>query len=342
MASTPFPAEAERRARLLGVKLRALLKRYWPEAEGAEPISVAGGMAVHLDERAWALVDDTDSRKGFGRALLWGLHRGVTELHVLVDHSPAVVGLARQAAAFRTSVTVWAVEGAEIERVDPEPLPPEPGLDPRAEPFVAVIEAAGAEPVVEWGTLHAEVLGLEVGRVFTDADGASLEVGVGKHDRLGHQLLWGEQASAEALPRVVAIALQARRSGDLGHPLNRIGRERWLRHRIVQEPNLIGAGPLNLIGPPVPLQDLRVPLLAPAKGTAEDGGGVVVSCSIGFDPTFVPMAAELHAARGDDGTKLVLVLPEGDVHPLMRQAAADIQAEVTVRTVPDDWYLEIR
>ena len=85
---------------LLAAKLRALLKRYWPEVASAEPTAAAGGMAVHRDGRAWALVDDTDPGRGFARALLWGLHRDAAEVHVLSEDSPALGAAARQAACF--------------------------------------------------------------------------------------------------------------------------------------------------------------------------------------------------------------------------------------------------
>ena len=335
--TTPHPADPERRARLLGAKLRALLKRYWPEAAGAEPRPAAGGMGVDRDRQAWLLVDDADPGRGFARALLWGLHRGAAELHVLIDSSAALGGVARQAACFRTEVTVWAVSGAELGRVDPVPVAPEPTLDPRAEPFITVIEAAGAAAVIEWGILSAEVAGLEVGRVCTDRDGAWLEVGIGKHDRLVHRLLWGDQASTEALSEVVDVALEARRSGDLSHPLNQLARERWLRDRVIHSPSLINARRLDPMAPPTPFADPRVPLLAPAKGTDSDGD-VVAACSVGFDPTFVPMAADVHAARADPGSTLLLVLPERDVHPLIRRAAAELRTGATLRTVPNDWY----
>lgn len=340
MLTTPYPVDPERRARLLAAKLRGLLKLYWPEAAGAEPTAAAGGMTVHRDGRAWALVDDAEPARGFARALLWALHRHVTEVHVLSDDSPALGAAARQADCFRTSVTVWAVSGTELARVDAAPLPAEPPLDPRAEPFIPVIEAAGAEAVIEWGTLSAEVLGLAVGRVCTDADGAWLEVGIGKHDRLGHRLLWGDHASAKALSAVVEAALEARRSGDLAHPLNQLARERWLRRCILDCPSLINALRLQPMAAPKPRGDLGVPLLAPATGTDSDGSTLLAACSVGFDPTFVPMAAELQAWRADEATSLVLVLPGRDLHPLIRRAVADLRAGASVRTVADDWYLQ--
>lgn len=338
--TTPYPADPERRARLLAAKLSALLKRYWPDAAGVKPKPGAGGTVACAEDRAWVLVDDTDANRGFARALLWGLYRDAAELHVLIDRSTALGEPARQASCFQTSVTVWAVSGAELARVDATPLPVEPALDPRAERFLSVIQDAGADPVIEWGTLSAEVLGLQVARVCTDDGGAWLDLGIGKHDRLGHRLLWGDQASSEELSRVVEVAHQARRSGDMTHPLNQVGRERWLRHHIVHHPGLVDARRLEPMAPPTPLAELGVPLLAPAKGSGSDGAEVMAACSVGFDPTFVPMAAELHAARVEAGARLVFVLPERDLHPLTRRAVADLRAGGTFKTVGNEWYVD--
>ena len=334
--TTTSALDPERRAMLLVAKLRALVKRGWPEVT-VEPTPAAGGAAIHLDQRAWVLVDGTDAALGFARALLWGLHRRVTELHVLMDRNADVPAVARQAACFRTSITVWEVVGADLAVVHAEPLPSEPPLDPRAEAFRDPILSAGAEPVVEWGMLSAEVFGLQGARVRTAEDGVALEVGIGKHDRLVNQVAWGSRPPAEALAPVVEAAREARLSGDRFHPLNQLARERWLRHRLRRRPGLVGAARLASIAPPRPLGDLRLPLLAPAVGEAGDGAALLVACSVGFDPTFVPMAAELHAARTAPGTPLVLVLPERDVHPLTLAAVNELRGPASIRTVRDDW-----
>ncbi|MDQ4148524.1 MAG: hypothetical protein M3164_00785 [Actinomycetota bacterium] len=336
-----LPVDPERRTRLLAAKLRALLKRHWPDAGRGEPVGAAGGVAVQQGSWAWILADG-DATQGFARALLWALHRRVAELHVLADAGPALVAAARQAVCFRTSITVWAIDGTELATVDPAPLPPEPPLDPDAEPFVSVIEAAGAEAVIEWGILTAEVLGLEVARVHADEDGARLEVGLGEHDRLINRMAWGDLPPAQALARIVEVATAARRSGDLTHPLNSLGRERWLRHRLVHDPSPLGVRSLRPVSPPRPRTDLTTPLLAPASGRGHDGPAVLAACSVAFDPTFVPMAAELHGARTQSGSSehLLLVLPEGDLHPLIQLAADDLIVVPAIRTVRRDWYAE--
>ena len=329
---------AERRTSLLRVKLRALVTSHWTDAADTEPASVAEGVALQAGGRAWVLVEEPDRGRGFGRALLWGLHRRCEELHVLMDDPFSADTAARQAACFRMPVTVWSIEGRELVRVEPSPLSPEPPLDPDVEPLIPVIEAAGAEPVVEWGRLTAEVLGLQVGEALTGEEGPWIEVGIGRHDRLAAALAWADVPPQEALARIVEIASDARRS-ERSRPLNQIGRERWLRHRLVRNPGFVGARRLEPVAPPVPLTDLRAPLLAPAAGEGTGGRQILAACSVGFDPAFIPMAAELRAARFPKA-ELVLVLPKRDVHPLIREAAADIRDGATIRTVPDDWHAD--
>ena len=95
---------------------------------------------------------------------------------------------------------MWAVSGAEVAQVEAAPLPAEPPLDPRAEPFIPVIESAGAS--------------------------------------------------------VVEVAVEARRSGDLAHPLNQLARERWLRRCVLDCPGLINALRLRPMAPPTPRREL--------------------------------------------------------------------------------------
>lgn len=331
--------DPDRRQGLLVAKARALLKRYWPETAGADAIPAAGGVTVRHAGAAWVLVDDTNVARGFARALLWGLHRGVAPLHVLVDAGPRVGAIARQAAEFRTPVTVWAVAGTAVRRVEPEAPAPEPPLDPEAEAFIPVIQAAGAEPVVEWGKLTAEVLGLQVGRVSPGEEGMWLEVGIGEHDRLANLEAWGHLSPVERLSRVVEVARTAR-AGIFTQPLNRLGRERWLRSRVVADPTLVGAATLEPVSPPVPQTDLRLPLLAPAAGRSADGRPVLVACSVGVDATFVPMAAELAAARARYGPRpdLILVTPSTDLHALTRRAVNDLKVPAAVVTVAGNWH----
>ena len=105
-----------------------------------------------------------------------------------------------------------------------------------------------------------------------------------------------------------------------------------------RRPQLAKLAELEPMAPPRPLGDLRLPLIAPAAELQGKGTSALVACSAGFDPTSVPMAAELHTARAPGATPLVLVVPERDVHPLIHTALADLRAPAELRTVRDDWH----
>src|SRR5205814_180532 len=83
---------------------------------------------------------------------------------LLVDDAAAAGTLARRATAFAEPPTVWRVDDTVLTPAVPEPLPPEPAVDPRVAALADVIRAGGADPVVEHGVLRGEVLGLEVAR----------------------------------------------------------------------------------------------------------------------------------------------------------------------------------
>jgi hypothetical protein len=252
------------------------------------------------------------------------------------------VRAARRAQCFHTRIQVWSERDADLVEVVAEPLPPEPVLGARAQPYVEMIAGAGAEPVVEWGTLYGDAWGLEVARVESDRTGAWLEIGVGKQDRLVHRMMLGDEPPQKALAGVVDEVRRARQGGDLSHPLNQLAQERWLRAWLVRNPSHIGADYLSPLAPPVPRGDPRAPLPAPALGPDQGGEGLLVVCSVGFDTELVPMAAEAQAAvaaHSGRAPRLLLSLPERHDHPLLRLLAGDVEVPVEVAPVPDDWPL---
>jgi len=331
----------DRRMLLWQAKLRVLVRRHWGVGGfDDDPRLAPGAMVAQRKELGWMLAEE-DPGRALGRGLLWALRAGVSELHLIVSHPGDDAGrAARRAQRFHTRVVVWVVEDTDLVEVPPEPLPPEPALDPRAEPYVEVIVGAGAEPVVEWGALYGDVWGLEVARVRADAGDAGLEIGVGPQDRLLHQMMSEDEPSEAALTRVVDDVRRIRERGELAHPLNRLAQERWLRAWLVRNPAEVHAERLSPLAPPVARPDPRSPLPAPAVGWDAHGENMLVFCSVGFDTELVPMAAELHeavAARSESPPRLVLALTRRHDHPLLRVLAADVVVPVEVARVPDDW-----
>jgi hypothetical protein len=306
-------SDAERRSRLVGLKLRALVRDHLADDAVPEASGFALGAALRHGDEAWVLLDE---RPVLGAALAWMLRSGATSLNVVAEKETGL--LARRAADFAAPVTVWhAIERSLV------PAVPEPAVEPirlpaHHEEFRALIESAGAEPHVEHGVLVGEVRGLEVCRVVDDPHLGTtrLEVGVGAHDREAFQMLHGDVPTSDSLARIVEVVAQHRRVDAPQHPLNRLAAERFLRWRLLEEPSLVGADGLWPSPPPVPRPNLKDPTPCVAVGR-DVAGEVMVVCASGVDLDLVPYAADARSAysAADPDVarpRLVIVTPSRD------------------------------
>jgi hypothetical protein len=241
--------------------------------------------------------------RGLGPAVAWALRHGAGELHVLAESGTGT--LARRAAAFALPVTVWYVHERTLLPAVPEALPVPVPLPMRHEVLVPLIEAAGAQPVVEHGVLGGEVYGLEVCRVV-DVDGTTrLEVGIGAHDREAFQLLHGDRPTIDALADVVRTIAVHRQPGAAPHALNRIARERALRAAAIADPSLVGGLGVVPAQPPLPRANLKDPLPCVALATSAEGlAGLVFTTGLDLDA--VPFAVDARTALDLDDVRLVL------------------------------------
>ena len=325
--------DPQRRRALLEAKLAALVR----DQAGEGPV-VCGpfgdGAALLANGDAWVLVGAPQAR-ALGPALAWARQHQARSLHVVADEDAG--HLARRAAAFEEAPTVWQVDERAIVPAVPVPLPVPPPLDPRLEQFIPLIEAGGADPVVEHGVLTGEVAGLEVCRAIVDphTDAPRLEVGVGAHDREAFQLLHGDVPPVEALAGIVEKVAPHRRPGAAPHPLHRLAAERLLRHRLLGAPELVGAKVLSPAEPPLPRQNLKQIVPCVATGEDEEGRPLVVVCSVGVDLDVVPYATDARLAAGDDH-RVVIAVPSRDVHPVTLAIAGRLRepVEVVGVTVP--------
>ena len=327
-ASSASPTDDDRRGRLLGIKLRALVGDHLGRTIDAEPAALTGGAALRVDDAAWILIDGGAARS-FGAALAWSIRNGASSLHVVVEHDSGL--LARRARACSFPVTVWFPQDRVLLPVVSEPLavPATPVPDHLA--FVDVIEGAGATAVVEHGVVVGEVRGLEVCRVVdqptvglfaelgdvgpmdlgpagaapADAGatgpvdrpaGVQLEVGVGANDREAFALLHGDIPTVEALATVVESVAAVRSPDAPQHPLNRLAQERALRWRLQQDPSLVRAVRLEPAEPPVPRRNLTEVVPCLARAVVADGSEIAVVCSVGIDVDLVPFVADVQAA----------------------------------------------
>ena len=287
------------------------------------------------DVTGWVLADEEPER-ALGKGLLWAKRYALDQFHLLVDDRAAAGALARRATAFAEPPTVWRVDGTALTPAEPEPLLPEPAVDPRVAALADVIRAGGADPVVEHGVLRGEVLGLEVARAVVDAHGAVLEVGVGKHDRQAQGMVHGDEPTADVLARVVAMVEGHRRAAAAHHPYNRLAPERWLRACAVADPAMVGAAELAPVPSPVDVDDLRKPAPAAAAGVDLEDRPLLAVFSAGIDVDLVPAATDARQADGRN-PRLVIVVPERDDHAYLRPLAEALREPAEVMTVTDEW-----
>jgi hypothetical protein len=324
--------QSDRRSRLRSVKLQALVRDHL--GHDIDPVVGAfpPGAAIVVDGSAWVLGEDEPAR-GLGPALAWALRNGATSLHVLANRDTGL--LARRAAALTFPIEVWHVDERSLLPAVVEPLPAPPPASPAHLALIDTIIAGGAEPTVEHGVVTGEVRGLEVCRVVDDphTGAVRLEVGVGAHDREAFTIMHGDVPTVDALAGVVRAVDEYRRPGAPQHPLNRLVPERLLRWQLIEDAGVLGLASIERIQPPLPRPNVKDRVPCVALGHRDDGGEVVLVCSVGVDLDLVPYAIDARrSASGVDGGEVWLVAPERDLVPVTAELAA--LADQAVSLVP--------
>jgi len=334
------------REALLRVKLNALVRSQWGAAvvEAGPEASFPGGAAIAPAAPGGAayVVVDGATYRSLGGVLAWALRHeaGAVNLFLLPDASEETASLlARRAGAFALPVAVWRLEPPNLRPAVAAGFSPPPPLPAAAAPMAEILRRAGVEPVVEFGVLTGEVLGLEVARVVVDAAGARLEVGVGSQDREAHRGLEPNRGPDLQLAEVVALIRRLRTPEATAHLANSLAGERWLRAVVVARPELVGAAWLAPVPPALPRGDLRTSTAAMAAGVDRAGRPVLVATSTGIDLDLVPAAADARRAGGKDlaGARLILAVPPADDHPGPGSWPALLTDPAEVVTVPADW-----
>lgn len=340
--------DPQRRAELLAAKLAALVRATGEETRPGP--GFPAGAAVHTETATWVLVPDDadrDAARALGGVLAWFRRDGHGQLHVVVSGVTPAGVLARRAALFAPSPTVWLLAGDVLTPAVPAAADPAGAVpSPEAELFVPLLREAGLEVVVEDGIVRGELLGLEVARIATDDSGAptaplTLRVGVGRFDQEASELVHRGQPDGEVLAAAVALVSQHRRPGADPHPLNQLAPERWLRSVLRTRPDLVGARDLEAVAPVPPRRNLRERSVAPLLGQRHDGSPLVVVASCGVDLDAIPAAADARATHAPDAA-LVLAVPTRDVFAVTEALAAGLTDPARVVAVPDDWAMLVQ
>lgn len=349
------PDAAQRRSRLLGIQLRALVGDHLGRDDlNIEPGTFPRGAALVVDDTAWVLIDGPAGRS-LGGALAWAIRHDARQLAIVATSDTGT--LARRAQRFSFPIAVWFAQERVLLPAVVEPLPAAAAATVEHLDLAAIIESSGATPNVEHGVVFGEVRGLEVCRVVDqptvghfaelgDIDlmppsapadalasdgGLQLEVGVGANDREAFRLLHGDIPTAEALRGVVESVVEFRSADAPQHPLNRLAQERFLRWRLEQDPALVGMTAVRPAEPPLPRPNLKDPVPCVAVGEAPDGTSVAIVCTVGVDLDLVGYVADVQAATDQH---IVVAAPQRDVIPITRDLLATLRTPVDIFPIP--------
>ena len=285
------------------------------------------GQAVGLvvEDVAWVYVTGRHERS-LGPALMWALRNNAKALKLFSSESAG--DLARIASHFDFVIEVFEVDAAGVARVAAPKIVEKIEVSVADEMFAEFIKSAGADVVREHGVISGEVCGLEVCRVVRATDSgefggvgeSELEIGVGAHDRETFKLLHGRTATIESLRKVIAEVAARRAVGAQVHPLNRLARERMLRHYVCQSPQLVGAKSLQVAEPPIVRTNLKDVVPCCAVGMSLTGEKMVVIFNVGVDPDVVSFGAD---ARGqiNGSAELIFAMPTRDIVPAVERVA---------------------
>lgn len=312
-------ADAERRSRLLSLKLRALVREHLgleSEPEGM-PEVFALGAAFVTDNDVWILIDG-DATRSLGPSLAWSLKFN-RHVQVLVERDSGII--ARRAALFSLPTTVWHVNEKSLLPAVSEPHLPFVDASESHSALMHIISSAGADVVVEHGIVVGEVRGLEMCRVVDDATTgvARLEVGMGVNDREAFAMVHGEMPTEDAMRTVIDTVAQHREPGAMVHPFNQFGAERLHRWNALQNPSSIGFASLTPANPPVKRTNLKDAVPCVATGTTVDGDTAVAVFVNGIDldvVTFAADAADMHGCK-----RIVIAARSRDITESLRRLA---------------------
>lgn len=313
-------ADDERRSRLLSVKLRALVREHGALADPdtATALPFAPGAALIAPDSVWVLVDG-EARDSLGAVLAWALPKNLP-VNIVAESGTGI--LARRAALFDTDVTVWHADARTLLPAIAEPHQSAPDPSPAHLDFVPLIRAAGADALVESGTVVGEVMGLEMCRVVDDPVSGSprLEVGMGAHDREAFAMVHGDLPTEDALRQVIDAVAPHRMPGAAPHPFNQFAAERLHRWRATNDPSIVGLSALSPADPPVPRSNVKDPVPCAAVGDAADGSRAVAVFVHGVVLDAVPWACDAADMHGAD--HIVLAARRRDVVPSLERMAA--------------------
>ncbi len=325
----------DQRAQLYRTKLTSLVRSWF--SVGEVPVSGFGGGAVAtLADRSVILVEGDDSVASFGAGLI--MARSAEQIEVWVENSSTEPGaanvLARQAQSLDPVDAVKALKGQELSSVDAAPAVVVPGEVGDADPWVTTMRGAGLDVAIRDGAVVGSLRGLEAARIVANPDGTTrLDVGVGHYDQEAFAMMNAELPPHEALAEVVRQITELRVADAPSHPINRLGRTRWLADTVVHNPSVLGlsgAAVVDILPDPGIRNEAPVAL----RGN-DDGTPVAVVVTVGLDPVTIPLAADAVTCLG--ASRCELVVPARDHYRFLDEMAAMLSVATSITSLAVPW-----
>lgn len=322
--------DAERRSRLLSLKLSALIGQQLGVDASSYAAETCGlGSAVISEDAVWILVEG-DASRSLGPAIAWS-SKYSRPLHLVVENHSEV--LARRASGITLPVSVWQIEDTRMRPAVTQPHPEKVSAPVSHIEFISLIADAGAEPLEEWGVVTGEVRGLEICRVVDDSltGVARVEVGIGVHDRETFALVHQDRSIEESIASVVEIVGVHRVVGAPFHPYNHMAPERFARWRAMRAPSTLGFASLTPVDPPERRTNVKDSVPCVALGEDASGISTAVVFVHGIDLDVVPFAVD--AAMKHVCARVMIVARPQDVVPSVRKMAEATTLPMTFATL---------
>ena len=323
--------EPERRAELLKAKLIGIVRSAGYDATEIKTEGNNSHSALLTKDRCWVFAGDENPQSVLGKGIFLLARNPELELYVVFEDIETAGIAARQAIGLKGETKIMHFHEGELTQVSPAPFPDTPITPVLSEDFEAMCRKAGVSIVCENGIWRGEILGLEVVRV----DEGDIQVGVGRFDREAGELLNKGKSRVEQLIDAANQVRTQRTAAAGAHPLATLSRERWLRHKLLSEPEIIGLSEMTPLDPVHQSKNLKDFFPAAAIGIDKDHKQVLCVCSVGIDIGLIPLTAEL-AALHKPG-RIVIALPPQDMLPLIIEASHLLNTPSTLIGVDGEW-----
>ena len=157
---------------------------------------------------------------------------------------------------------------------------------------------------------------------------------MGDYDQNANSILFQYEEPETHLKEVISTIKKFRNKESSPHPLNRLGRARWLMSEAVSNPALIDLQELMFVESLLPEYEALKNSPCTGISRGEDSTTLVLSAT-GVDLTLVPHAAGQIIRHSPD--ELLLLIPEQDQHPVILRQARHLLVSPTFISITAPW-----